>query len=132
MIRVRSEGKVLAQLQQVARENSGGDPVVEEILLMNLSYNWGKGINPRTPQIDEPSVVAGVKFWRVGHNASHEFYAGTNGSGKRFRRSVGENLTLDWEGKPLVIDETGFPTESPGLDDRVAEVAEFNGYIGHY
>lgn len=132
MIRARSEGEVLEQLRQVARENSGGDPIVEEILLMNLSYSWGKGRNPRIPRVDEPSVVSGVKFWRVGHNASHEFYVGTDGSGKRFRRSIGESLSIDWEGKPLVCDETGFPTELPGLDDRVDEVAEFGCYLGHY
>lgn len=129
-----AEENTLERLRQVARDNSNGDPVLEEVLLWNLHYNWGKGRNPRIPWIDEPHIVNGVKFWRVGHNASHEFYLGTDGNGKRFRRAVGESLDFDWEGKPLVFDEKNFffPTETPGLDESIDEVTEFGGYLGHH
>ena len=90
--RRRREEKVLGRLSQVARDSSGGDTVLEEVLTMHLRYNRGKGRNPR---ISKPHVVNGVKFWCVGHNASHEFYVGTDGSGKRFRYSVGESCTVD-------------------------------------
>ena len=127
-----AEEKVLGRLEQVARDNSGDDPVLAEVLLMHLHYNWGKGNNPRTPWIDEPHVVNGVKFWRVGHNASHEFYAGTDGSGKRFRYSVGESCTIDIDGNPLVFYEEGFSTVPIGIDRHFEEVAEFHGYYGHF
>ena len=130
--RRRREGGILERLRQVARKNSNGDSVLEEVLLMNLRYNWGKGRNPRTPWIDEPHVVSGVKFWCVGHNASHEFYVGTDGSGKRFRYSVGESCRVDMDGNPLVFDEEGWPKVSPGFDESVAVVADFHGYYGHF
>ncbi len=99
---------------------------------MHLHYNWGKGRNPRTPWIDEPKVIDGVRFWRVGHNASHEFYAGTDGSGKRFQYSVGESCRIDIDGNPLVFDEDGFPTVPIGIDRYFKEVADFHGYYGHF
>ncbi len=128
------EEEVLGRLEQVARDNSGDDPVLVEVLLMHLHYNRGKGRNSRTSRIDEPHVVNGVKFWRVGHNASHEFYVGTDGSGKRFRSSVGESCTVDIDGNPLVFDERGFELVPVGVDvDRdFKEVADFNGYFGHF
>ena len=119
-------------LMETAREMSGGDPVLAEVLLMNLHYNWGKGRNARSPHVDEPHVVDGVKFWRVGHNASHEFYVGTDGNGRRFRRSVGESVTVDMDGKPLVMDDSGRYAEEPGLDVHVQEVDRFAGYLGHF
>lgn len=129
----RREEEILERLSQVARERSDGDPVVKEILLMNLCYNWGKGNSPRTPWIDKPCVIDGVKFWRVGHNASHEFYAGTDGSGKRFRHSVGESATVDEEGNPLEWDdESGWFKVPPGIDESVSEVVNFCGYYGHF
>lgn len=127
-----AEEKILGRLEQVARDNSGDDPVLAEVLLWHLHYNWGKGRNPRTPWIDEPHIVNGVKFWRVGHNASHEFYAGTDGSGKRFHYSVGESCTVDIEGNPLVFDEDGFPAVPLGIDRYFKEVTDFHGYYGHF
>jgi len=130
----RSEEEILDQLQQVARENSNGDPIMEEVLFLHLLYNWGKGRNPWTPRIAEAhvDVVDGVKFWRVGHNASHEFYAGTDGSGRRFRYSIGESCRVDMDGNPIVFDEEGFPVVLPGFDRSVEEVANFHGYYGHH
>lgn len=99
---------------------------------MHLHYNWGKGRNPRTPRIDESHVVNGVKFWRVGHNASHEFYAGTDGNGRKFRYSIGESVTVDMDGNPLVISDDGWPTELPGYDQHFEEVSDWSGYHGHF
>ena len=127
-----AEERILGRLEQVARDNSHDDPVLAEVLLMHLQYNWGKGRNPRTPRIDEPHIVNGVKFWRVGHNASHEFYVGTDGSGKRFRYSVGESCTVDMDGNPLVFDEEGFPVVPVGFDRSFKEVSDFQGYYGHF
>ena len=120
-----SEGRA-RQLEQVAQRHAKGDPIVAEILLWHLHYNWGKGNKPRQPYIDSPSVINGVKFWRVGHNASHEFYLGTDGNGKRFRYSVGESCTVDMDGEPLTEDGT------PGVDMHFKEVADFSGYYGHF
>lgn len=126
------KGEFIGQLEKVARENSDGDPVLEEVLLMHLRYNKGKGRNPHISWIDKPHVINGVRFWRIGHNASHEFYAGTDGSGKRFRYSVGESCTVDIEGNPLVFDEQGFLKVPTGLDRSFKEVADFYGYYGHF
>ncbi|HEY4474808.1 MAG TPA: hypothetical protein VJC06_02715 [Candidatus Paceibacterota bacterium] len=96
---------------------------------MHLRYNRGKGRNPR---ISKPHVVNGVKFWCVGHNASHEFYVGTDGSGKRFRYSVGESCTVDVDGNPLVFDENGSSPVPVGVDRDFKEVPNFHGYYGHF
>ncbi len=130
--RQMAEERISGRLEQVARENSNDDPVLAEVLLMHLHYTWGKGRNPRTPWIDEPHIVNGVKFWCVGHNASHEFYVGTDGSGKRFRYSVGESCTVDIDGNLLVFNEDGFSTVLTGIDCYFEEVAEFHGYFGHF
>lgn len=130
--RREEEEEFIERLSQVARENSGGDLVLEEVLTMHLHYNWGKGRSPRTPRISEPHVIDGVKFWCVGHNASHEFYVGTDGNGKRFRYSVGESCRVDMDGNPLVFGEDGWPVVSPGLDRSLAEVTNFYGYNGHF
>ena len=122
----REEVRMEVRTEEMARQNSGGDTVLEEIFLMNLHYNWGKGRNPRKPRIDEPHVVNGVKFWCVGHNASHEFYVGTDGNGKRFRYSVGDSCTLDVHGMPLTEDGI------PGVDGHFQEVTYFRGYFGHF
>jgi hypothetical protein len=127
-----AEEQVLGRLKKVARDRSNGDPVLEEVLLMHLHYNWGKGHNPLTPRIDEPHIINGVKFWRVGHNSSHEFYVGTDGNGKRFHYSVGESVTVDLEGNPLVFDEEGYPVVPQGMDEYFKEVSVFNGYYGHF
>lgn len=130
--RRETEEQIVERLRQFARDNSGDDPVLTEVLFYNLCYNMGKGRNPRTPRIDEPHIVNGVKFWCVGHNASHEFYVGTDGNGKRFRYSVGESCTVDMDGNPLEWDEeTGYFKEQPGLDRHFEEVASFHGYYGH-
>ena len=97
---------------------------------MHLSYNRGKN-DSRGARIDEPQEVNGVKFYRVGHNASHEFYVGTDGTGKRFRYSVGESCTVDDEGNPLTL-ESIVRGVNPGLDRDVREVTEFSGYYGHF
>ena len=127
-----AEESLIGRLEQVARDNSGDDSVLAEVLLRHLCYNWGKGRNSRTPRVDEPDIVNGVKFWRVGHNASHEFYAGTDGSGKRFSYSIGESCTVDIEGNPLVLDEEGFPVVPSGFDEHFQEVVDFYGYYGHF
>lgn len=121
------------KLEKIARENSGGDPIVAEILLWNLQYNYGKGHDGSTPYMDKPRVVDGVKFWRVGHNASHEFYAGTDGKGNRFSRSVGESVTIDLDGNPLEWDDRRlwWKTE-PGVDIEVRPVVDWSGYWGHF
>lgn len=121
------------RLRQVAREHSKQDLVLEEVLLMHLVYNWGKGVNPTEPRIDEAHVVNDVKFWCVGHNASHEFYVGTDGKGKRFRYSVGESCKVDINGDLLEWDnEAGWFKSPPGVDRNFAEVATFSGgYYGH-
>ena len=130
--RQAKEENVLGQLGRVARDNSGDDPVLAEVLSRHLRYNWGKGRNSRIPRIDEPHVVNGVKFWRVGHNASYEFYIGTDGSGKRFSYSIGESCTVDIEGNPLVFDDEGFPVVPLGVDSHFREVIDFHGYYGHF
>lgn len=108
-----------AAARETARRLSGGDRIVEEILLWNIVFRGGG-----SP--DEPRVIDGVKFWVVGRNASHDFYAGTDGTGKRFRRSVGESCTVDIDGNPLAEDGI------PGIDEHMSEVSDFRGYYGHF
>ncbi len=99
-------------IEETLRKKAGNDPVLEEVLRAHLRYNRGA--------IDAPTVVDNVKFWCVGHNASHEFYMGTDGTGRRFRRSVGESATEMEDGVPKL-------DVSP-----VEEVPNFHGYYGHY
>jgi hypothetical protein len=103
-------------LERTARKQAAGDSVLEEVLLAHLRYTYRP--NDHKPHVDEPKVVGEVKLWCVGCNASHEFYIGTDGKGRRFNYSVGEG-ELDEDGLPELV-------ESP-----VHEVAEFGGYYGH-
>lgn len=109
------------RLEKVAKRESKGNPLLEEVLLKHLRYEWGKGIESDAPQIDPPTEVDGVKFWRVGHNASHEFYAGIDGNGKRFVRAIGEGVCENED-------------DIPELEESITEVtgSEGWGYVGHF
>lgn len=63
----------------------------------------------RHRSVDAKRIVNGVEFFLVGHNASHEFYLGLDGSsGKVLRLSCFEE------------------------DDRIDEFDNPSGYIGHW
>lgn len=105
----RSQRRMVdAEVEKFAKALADGNEIVERLLAWSMRYNGN-----RLP--DSPELRDGVWLWRVGHNSSHEFYAGT-ADGKRYRYSVGEGL-----------DEELTPVISP-----VTEVAEFSGYYGHY
>lgn len=108
------------RLEEVAKRESKGNPLLEEVLLKHLHYEWGKDTNGGVPQIDKPTDVDGVKFWRVGHNASHEFYVGIDGNGKRFVRAIGEGVCENED-------------DIPELKESITEVtgSEGWGYVGH-
>lgn len=92
------------------------DPIVQEIRQWNREFRGGHQ--------DKPVFKDGIPFWWVGWNASHSFYAGTKG-GKRYQYSVGEAAPPDddWDG-----DRDGPPEQ----EECIEEVADFNGYYGHF
>lgn len=73
-----------------------------------LIIEWNKRYNG-DGKADEPLIHDGIEFWRVGHNASHEFYAGIKGE-KMYRYSFGED------------DEEPY----------VTEITDLSGYWGHF
>ncbi|HYE22097.1 MAG TPA: hypothetical protein VD998_00735 [Verrucomicrobiae bacterium] len=102
-----------SEIRNTVRRIAQGDPIVKEILFWNLRYNGGRCI-------DEPSVVEGIRFWCVGHNASHSFYAGVK-DGKRYQRAFGESADSDF-------DDDDFPR----YEESIREVPNFHGYYGHF
>lgn len=94
-----------AARNEKAKEMSGGDEILEDILRTNIDYNRGR--------IDNPMQVKGVDFYCVGHNSSHVFFMGTNG---------GRKYTLTYE-----------PGEESAENGHFKEVESFaGGYYGHY
>jgi len=99
------------EILESARKHSGGDPIVEEILVWHMQY-----LGSAKPS--EPSVKDGIKFWAVGHNASHSFSAGVK-DGQRYRSAFGEE---GWD----EVDDTPIHKES------IRRVESFDGYYGHF
>jgi hypothetical protein len=95
-----------ARIQRAA-ELAGGNELLAEILLWNMNYRDG--------EIDTPIKKAGVDFYPVGRNATHDFYAGTKG-GNRYEYVSAD----DWD------DEKG----EPKLYESVRKVKAW-GYMGH-
>lgn len=58
-----------------------------------------------------PMVVDGITFRQVGHNASHDFYAGLGKDGKCYKGA------FSYEDNPQM---------------KIIEVENFSGYFGHY
>lgn len=94
--------------QQVA-ELLSAKVELQQILRWHMEYTRG-GIRPTEKD--------GIVFYQVGHNASHEFYAGYK-DGQLYEYTCGES----WE-----------PEDNPnlpGISEYVRPVEEF-GYMGHF
>jgi hypothetical protein len=82
------------------------EPLYLEILDLHLCY--------RNEVSESPILRDGIRFYSVGHNASHEFYTGAKG-GKRFKLACGPS------------------GESEECIESIHEVQTGDwGYIGHY
>jgi len=85
-----------------ALELADGDEVLASVFYANIEYNNGI--------LSTATIVDGIPFYRVGHNASHDFYMGYK-DGQRYRYSYGYDD--EKEPKPVAVDT-------------------FKGYYGHY
>ncbi|MBN2096741.1 hypothetical protein JW752_05120 [Candidatus Peregrinibacteria bacterium] len=98
--------RIEEHVDEVAQALREADTITRDILCWHLEYTQG--------QI-RPIEKEGIIFYQVGHNASHEFYAGVK-EDRKYKYTVGENY-----------DEEGnfYP------DEKIYEVDEW-GYMGHY
>lgn len=80
---------------------------------------------------EEPDEKNGILFWRVGRNASHEFYAGVGPDGRLYQRSYGESDWI-WHLKEDGSDDLSREPKETIYKDDVQEVQSFGGYYGHY
>lgn len=97
----------------LAETLSSGDSLLRQVLRIHIEYNGG--------QVSSyPFVKEGIRLYRVGRNASHEFYLGVK-DGKMYRYSFGE------ESYDCVSGETSYAGDGPTEVDP-----ERIGYIGHF
>jgi hypothetical protein len=92
-----------------AKELSNGDRFLEKILFWNMDYIDGP--------VSEPVIREGISFYKVGHNATYNFYAGTK-DGKKYAFTEGEG-DYDEESGKLETEES------------FKQVEDWN-YMGHY
>lgn len=117
-----AEMEIIEEWKRHAAAMSQGDPILSEILLMNIAYTNGS--------LDEPVIHEGVPFWVVGHNASHEFSAGVQG-GIRYRRSFCGGEYIPCKCGPT--DCNCQPQFEPDEEYMHALAPDEPwGYIGHY
>ena len=103
---------IAAAREKVALTLSANNPLLAEVLRMHLEYNGGS-VNP------EPYEEEGIKFYSVGHNASHYFFLGVK-DGKMYKRVLGEE---GWDKE----------TDEPIFKSHIYEVNPNQiGYIGHF
>jgi len=93
----------------------------------NRQYNGGA-------DTDEPRIRDDIEFWRVGHNASHEFYAGVRADGRVFTYSVGEEYADEpsEEFDSPVYDQEEIIEWSGVISSPIREIEDFRGYFGHF
>lgn len=101
------DAKIVEEWRVFARQRSGGDEVLAEVIFVHLQYRNGK--------LEEPTVAEGIAFWVVGHNASHSFAAGCK-DGTRYTRSS----CYDEEREAEVVNVTTIPAGKGW------------GYLGHF
>lgn len=94
---------------QLIETLSGTCEIKKAILRMHMDYNRGRSI-------DKPTIIDDIEFYRVGHNASHEFYAGVK-EGQRYVYTTGEEGYSEEDGP--IYEENIYPVEQWG-------------YLGHY
>jgi hypothetical protein len=106
---------------KIADVISNNDRVLAEVLRMHLKYTRGK--------IENPIRRKNIDFYQVGHNASHNFYAGTK-CGKRFALSMlPEAYEYDFD--ELVKNENE-DSRTLEAQEYIYEVEEGDwGYMGH-
>jgi len=75
----------------------GGDRRAREIFYRNMWFQNGA--------VGNPIEIRGILFYKMGRNASHEFYAGIK-DGKLYQCSIGEDVICDADGN-YVRDEYG-------------------------
>jgi len=103
---------------------SQGDPLLQKVMRIHLEYRRGHADS-------EPMEKEGIKFYSVGHNASHFFYLGVK-DGKMYYCSIdGWYGSCDYYD---ALDAGELDEEDIGNDgSSVHEVDPDNlGYIGHF
>jgi hypothetical protein len=98
----------------IAQLYSEGDPILGEAIRMHLEFSDGRL---------QPFFFQGIPFFKVGRNATHEFYAGAK-DGKR-------QVLCCWTAYDR--DENGNADgETERTDFSLDEAGEEWGYIGHF
>ncbi len=106
LLDMEEDGYIEKHVDEVAKALHEADPVTREILCWHLEYEHG--------QIRSVEKK-GITFYQVGHNASHEFYAGAK-EGRKYKYTVGEDYDEEGNFCP---------------DEQIYEVEEW-GYMGHF
>lgn len=104
---------------------AGGPDQIREYLISWASRYSFNGSSPK------PRVREGIEFWRVGCNASHEFYAGVDATGRLFRYSLDCDIP-DEECPPQNEGESEEEYIFRSLGGQIKEVMDFDGYYGHF
>jgi len=95
---------------------SENNELLAKVLRIHMEYNNGSVCT-------DPIVEQGIKFYIVGHNASHEFYLGVK-DGKVYRMSYGGEYDYDEENDES---ESRFGSNILEID-----LSKGLGYVGHF
>ena len=127
---------------KVAKEMAGGEPGLEAILRWHMEFTGGR---------IESTTFQDIRFYQVGRNASHNFYAGFK-DGKRYTYALGEDM-VDKDETEESLKEKGYfihyyMNQEVGSEDatetdqnnRFVELGHLTklengkswGYMGHY
>jgi hypothetical protein len=100
------------------------------VLKMAKGFSRYSPDEPDTATLDNGTVI---QFYRVGRNASHEFYVGFDTDGGLWSSSIGDDYEVDSEGNYL-RDDTGYPIFMENQLKRYARPYDPNSntYLGHY
>ena len=88
----------------IAKQRSNGDSLLERIILLCMYYRDSEDVSPR--------IHEGIEFYKVGHNSTHDFYAG---------RSEGRTYKLSETWNSGEVERHMYSYDDGGL-----------GYCGHH
>lgn len=110
ILKMRRENHNISKARALhAKELAKGDPDMKVILEWHMAFEDGP--------ISEPIIKDGITFYKVGRNASHDFYAGTK-DGKKYAYSVYK----EWVGE----------SDTPILHENIREIEDWGReYMGH-
>jgi hypothetical protein len=122
MKRSKLESKIEAQAKLMAERLFEGNALSAEFLRWHMYFRGEARVTA------SPYVVDGIRFFLVGKNASHSFFAGMR-DGQLYRCALGDEVEEDAQGNE-VLDADGFPVVT--CKPSVTAVEDMSGYWGHH